>query len=136
MATLTRKNKLLIALALATFFIILSGLSPAILPPNYSHLPEHERLLVESAINSALNHLDFYSLLVLRMDLVKLSKAPCFEHHLLIGEPWEVRLRAYTFFYIPLYEVRVFVDGGTLNPLCGSIRPAGYKWADCDGEGP
>ncbi len=110
--------------------ILLLAFSPCFFPPNYLSLPKHERLIVEAAVKDAQHHLEGIWALTLRLDLVELSRAPCFEHSLLKGEAWEVRLRGYTFFYIPFCEIRVFVDGDTLTPLCGSIRPAGYKWPD------
>lgn len=110
--------------------VILLAFSPCLSPPNYLYLPEREKLIVEAAIKDAEHHLEGIWVLTLRLELVELSRAPCFEHPLLKGEAWEVRLRGYTFFYAPFCEVRIFVDGDTLTPLCGSIRPAGYEWPD------
>jgi hypothetical protein len=127
---LIHKGKARIALLITAIAIVIWALSPCIMPPNYTSLPEKERAMVEAAIRDAERHLEGTWALTLRLDLVEIFKKPHFKHHLLQGEAWEVRLRGYTFFNIPLCEVRVIVDDATLNGLCGSIRPAGYQWPD------
>jgi len=113
--------------------ILILAFLPLLLPPNYATLPQERRRIVEVAIKNAYNHLDSgFQLMVIRIDYVDLFENPCFEHHLLQGIAWEVRLRGYTFFYIPICEIRVFVDSKTLQPLCGSIRPVGYTWPTCE----
>ncbi len=67
-------------------------------------------------------------MLTLRLDYMVIFKNPYFKHPMLQGTAWEVRLKAYTFFYIPLCEVRIFIDDKTLQPLCESIKPTNYKW--------
>ena len=124
---MSRRIKVIIIILL----VLLIAFLPCILPPNYQSLPERKRLIVEAAVESAFRHLDSgVWLLTLRLDYVDMSVNPHFKHHMLKGVAWEVRLRGYTFFYIPLCEVRVFVDNETLKALCGSIRPAGYQWPE------
>ncbi|GEM_PF-2640542 len=122
-------KKLMITITVLT--ILFLAFLPCILPPNYHSLSERKRLIVETAVKSAFRHLDEgVYLLTLRLDYVDMFVNPRFKHHMLKGIAWEVRLRGYTFFYIPLCEVRVFVDNETLKALCGSIRPAGYQWPE------
>ena len=121
--------------AIILLVLLFFAFSPCFLPPNYHSLSERKRLIVEIAAKSAFRHLDEgVYLLTLRLDYVDMFVNPHFKHHMLKGIAWEVRLRGYTFFYIPLCEVRVFVDNETLKALCGSIRPAGYQWPE-NGKG-
>ena len=121
--------RLKVVVVIAVILVILWALSPLIVPQNYANLSEKERRAVRAAIEDASKHLDFgIYILTIRIEPVEIIKSTCFKHPLFKGEPWEIRLRGHTFFYIPICEIRIYVDSETLQPLCGSLRPPGYKW--------
>jgi len=127
--TIKAKSKAYIIIVV--MLIVLWAFLPLIMPQNYAaNLTEREKQAVEAAIKDAFKHLDSgVYLLTVRIELVEIVKNTCFEHPMLKGKPWEIRLRGYTFFYIPTCEIRVYVDSETMQALCGSIRPPGHKWS-------
>jgi len=122
--------RLKVVVVIAVILVILWAFSPLIIPQNYANLYEKEKQAVETAIENAFKHLDSgIYLLTIRIELIEIVKNTPFKHPMLKGKPWEIRLRGYTFFYIPTCEIRVYVDSETMQALCGSIRSPGYKWS-------
>ena len=90
---------------ITVLIILFLAFLPCILPSNYQDLDlsERRKLIVKAAIEGAPRHLDSgVWLLTLRLDYVNIFVNSHFRHHMLKGVAWEVRLRGYIPFYIPL----------------------------------